>query len=251
MNKFLCASLVFLSLTASGRPLETIQHTGEIKVAVDGQTPGFNYFVGKKLTGFEVDLAAEMAMNLGIKLRWITQSFNSLLIGLQADRFDLIATSHAMTPEREKVVDFLMPHYCTGTVIVSRQGGPKTEKDLAGKVVVVPVGTVYYDYLKKNPTLKELRTMPDENAGLQSLTTGKADAWVTEQFVAIEALKSHPKENLQIGATLFTQKNAMVVAKGNPALKEVLNTSLKQILADGRYAHLSQKYFQRDIRCKE
>ncbi len=250
MKRIVFTLLLLVGTVTPARPLDVIKKSGVLRVAVDGETPGFNFFKGKKLTGFEVDLAALMAKSLGLQIQWTVQPFNTLLVGLAADRFDVIATSHAITAERDKVADFLTPHYCTGAVIVSKKGGPKTEKELSGKVVVVPVGTTYYNYLKKNASIKDVKTLPNENAGLQDLTAGKADAWVTEQFVAYHALKAHPQEHLQIGDILFSQENAMVVAQGNTSLKSTLDGALNKLLADGNYIHLSEKYFKRDIRCK-
>ncbi len=250
MKLFLFVVSFALCFLGFGRSLDDIKKSGVLKIAVDGETPGFNYFVGKKLTGFEVDLATEMAMALGLKVEWVVQPFNSLLVGLKGDRFDLIATSHAITPEREKVVSFLAPHYCTGAVIVSLKGGPRTQKDLAGKIVVVPVGTVYFDYLKKDKSIKELRTLPNENAGFQNLLNHKADAWVTERFVALQAVKSRGHKDAQLGEILFPQRNAMVVSKGNEPLQTALNASLTQLMTNGSFARLSQKYFEEDIRCR-
>jgi polar amino acid transport system substrate-binding protein len=59
------------------RMLDEIRKSGSLKIAVDGSTPGFNYFEGKKLTGFEVELAEEIAKNMGLKVEWIVQPFNS------------------------------------------------------------------------------------------------------------------------------------------------------------------------------
>jgi polar amino acid transport system substrate-binding protein len=229
------------------RDLSAIKSSGTLKVAVDGQTPGFNFYKGKELTGFEVELAAEMARGMALKVEWTVQPFNTLLVGLSQDRFDLIATSHAITPDRQKVADFAAPHYCTGAMIISRPGGPKTLAELKGKTVAVPVGTVYFDYLKKQPGIKQVKTLPSETGGLQDLLGGKSDAWVTEEFVAYQAIQAHPQ--LQSGERLFPQKNAMVIGKGNSALLGEWNAQLKKVFEDGTYARLSKKYFQRDIRC--
>ncbi len=110
--------------TADARTLEQIKRAGVIRVAADGMTPPFNYYKnGKELVGFEVDLANELAKRLGVKVQWVVQPFNTLLVGIAQDRFDLIATSFAVTPARQEAVDFVAPHYCTGAIIVSKPTG--------------------------------------------------------------------------------------------------------------------------------
>jgi polar amino acid transport system substrate-binding protein len=232
----------------SARSLEEIRKSGVIRLAVDGHTPGFNYFEGKKLTGLEVELGEAIAKQMKLKVDWVVQPFSTLIIGIGQDRFDLIATSHAITDERKKNVDFLEPYYCSGATIFSKKGGPRTEAELAGKSVVVPVGTVYYDYLKKNPTLGALKTFPDEVKALQEMTSGRADVWVTEQLVGLAALKKHP--GLQMGDVILEQRNAMVVAKGNTEVRSAVQQALQETYDDGTFSKLEQKYFGRSIRCK-
>jgi len=241
-------SLFLVCGLAPARSLEAIKASGVIKIAVDGQSPGFNYFQGKDLVGFDVDLAKEVAASLGVKVEWVVQPFNVLLVALGQDRFDILATAHAITPEREKVADFAKPHYCTACMVVSRIGGPKSEKDLTGKVVAVPVGTVYYEYLKKNSKIKQVKTFPSETDSLHDLLNGRSDAWASDEMVAYQAIKAH--KTLQAGEALFSQRNAMVVAKGNKDLAKAINDSLARVMGNGTYAKLSQKYFDRDIRCK-
>ena len=60
----------------------------------------------------------EIARRLGVKPRWTTVVFESLLLGVQRDRYDLVIASHGITPERLKAVAFSEPHYCSGGVLV-------------------------------------------------------------------------------------------------------------------------------------
>src|SRR5437870_2063227 len=88
-----------------------------IKIATEGVAPPFNFYQGKVLTGFEVEIANEVAHRMGRKPEWLTFPFNSLLIGLGQERYDFTAASHTITEERAKAVDFSHPHYCTGAVV--------------------------------------------------------------------------------------------------------------------------------------
>ena len=96
-SRYTTVLLVFCCFTsvipiAIARSISEIKQSGVLKVAVDGMTPLFNYYNKDELTGFEVDLAKEIAKKLGFKIEWTVQPFNTLLIGIQQDRFDLIAT---------------------------------------------------------------------------------------------------------------------------------------------------------------
>src|ERR1051326_3553601 len=92
---------------------------GVLRLASEGQYPPFNYFEKTKLTGFEIELAEAVTKELNLKPEWKTYPFDSLLIGLKENRYDLVAASHSVTPERAKAVDFTDPEYCTGGMIVA------------------------------------------------------------------------------------------------------------------------------------
>lgn len=249
--------LVFLALLlglafAQVRTWDQIKRSGEIRIGTEGAFPPFNFFNEKnQLTGFEVDLGNALAAKLGVKPRWIAQAFDTLLIQLNQGRFDFVIASHGITPERAKAVDFTNPHYCTGGIIVSKKGGPKTAKDLEGKVVGVQVGTTYMEAAQKIPGLKEVRTYQKDPDALQDLLAGRLDAWITDRFVAKEAIKERKLEGtLQLGELLFQEKVAMAVAKGNKTLLAALNQALAALMKDGTYAKISQKWFGEDVRCR-
>lgn len=239
-----------LAAPAAARPLADIKKDGKLIVATEGAFAPFNYFEGKKLTGFEVDIAEALAAKMGVKVEWKTFGFDSLLTGLQQDRWDMVIASHGITDERAKAVTFAEPHYCSGGVIVSKGGAIKTAKDLAGKTVSVQTGTTYLDNVKKVAGVKEVKNFPQDNNARAALVAGRVDAWVVDKFVAKSANTADPKAGLVVGDFLFVERIAPAVAKGNTTLAQAVNEAMKAILADGTYARLSNQWFKEDIRCK-
>jgi polar amino acid transport system substrate-binding protein len=229
---------------------KNIQQSGTIRLATEGAFAPFNYYEGKKLTGFEVELGTEVSKRLGLKSDWKAFPFDSLLIGLNQNRFDLVLASHGITAEREKAVDFSDPHYCTGGQIIALAGGPKTVADLAGKTVAVQVGTTYLDHVRQVKGIGEVKTFPRDTDCLQNLVTGHVDAWITDKFAAKTAMQANGGAKFSAGDLLFQERIAMAVAKGNGQLLARVNGALEEILKDGTYGKLSQKYFGEDIRCQ-
>lgn len=242
-------ALALLATTAQARSWEDIKKSGTIKIATEGAFPPFNLLKGKELTGFEVDLANQLSKQLGLKVQWVTQPFDSLLIGLQQDRYDFVIASHGITPERAKAVDFSNPHYCTGGAIVSRVGGPKTAADLKGKTVAVQVGTTYLDNVRKVPGVKDVKTFPKDTDAQAALMAGRVDAWVGDKFTGLDLVKAQ-KGKLVAGSLLFNERIGMAVKKGNAGLLKELNAALAKSQSDGTYAKLSGQYFGTDVRCR-
>ena len=246
----LVAAAGLLAVSAvQARSIEDIRKSGTIVVASEGKFAPFNFVDNGKLTGFEIDVANAVAARLGLKVEWKTMGFDGLLVGLQQDRWDMVIASHGVTEERAKAVTFASPHYCTGGVIISKDGAIRTARDLTGKVVGVQTGTTYYDNAKKLP-VKDVRNFPQDNSARAALETGHVDAWVTDKFVGKASLAATPTTPLKMGDFLFTEKIAAAVGKGNTGLVTEVNKALAAILADGTYAAISKKWFNEDIRCK-
>lgn len=242
-------ALALLAGTAQARSWDDIKKSGTIKIATEGAFPPFNVLKGKELTGFEVELAEQLAKQLGLKVQWATQPFDNLLIGLKQDRYDFVIASHGITPKRAESVDFATPHYCTGGAIVSRPGGPKTAADLSGKTVAVQVGTTYLENVQKVSGVGDVKTFPKDTDAQAALVSGRVDAWVGDKFTAIDLVKAQ-KGKLVQGSLLFNERIGMAVKKGNSGLLKELNSALTKSLSDGSYAKLSGKYFGQDVRCR-
>ncbi|EYB69241.1 amino acid ABC transporter periplasmic amino acid-binding protein [Deinococcus phoenicis] len=242
-----------LSATASATPrtLDQIKASGTLKLGTEGAFPPFNFYQGKTLTGFEVDLGNALGKALGLKVEWVVQPFDGLLIALNQGRFDAVVASHAITPERQKAVTFLNPHYCSTVNIVARKGGPLSRQALAGKTVGTQIGTAQIPILQAIPGIKDVRTFPNDQTVLSALQAGRVDAWSSNGPVVAYMLKQTGQGGkILIGEAISRERNAGAVAKGNTALQGALNAALTRVQADGTYAKLSQKWFGQDIRCQ-
>jgi len=234
---------------AEARTFEEIRKDGKIVAASEGAFPPFNFFQGSKLTGFEIELAEAMAQKMGVAIEWRTLGFDALLAGLRQGRWDMVIASFAVTPERSKAVTFTAPHYCSGGIIVAKDPAIRTVKDLEGKVVAVQTGTTYLQNVRKLTGVKDVKNFPRDTDARAVLVAGRVDAWVTDRFVAKEAIEAAPEAGLRAGDFVFVEKIATAVTKGNSSLVKALDEALAALQADGTYEAISRKYFDEDIRC--
>ena len=254
MKRIVWLALLVLALGSLGmaqkfRTFPEIKKSGNILIGTEGAFKPFNFFDDEiHLKGFDIDVGNAIAKQLGLKPEWKAHAWDTLLIALNQGRFDFVIASHTITPERSKAVDFSKPYYCTGNVIVSKPGGPKTPADLKGKVIGAQLGTTFEEFAKQFDP-KQIKTYQTNPDALQDLLMGRIDAWITDQFTAIEAMKSR-KLNLQISDLLNTEKIGMAVAKGNSLLLAAINKALDDIQSNGVYEQISMKWFGKDIRCK-
>jgi polar amino acid transport system substrate-binding protein len=237
------------AVSAQARDWATIKLSGTIEIVTEGSYPPFTFVDNGKLTGYEIEAYEAVAKKLGVKIHWSTLGFDALIAAVHQDRFDMAVSSHGITPEREKAVDFASPHYCSGGQIVSRGNGPQKAADLKGKIIGVQLATTYADAAKKVGGVKEVRTFPRDTDVLQALMGNRIDAWVTDRFVAKSAIEKNPSFGLKAGDMLFIERIAGVMQKGNTSLHEQVNKAIAEAKADGTLKAISQKYFKEDIAC--
>ncbi|NSL56105.1 ABC transporter substrate-binding protein [Uliginosibacterium aquaticum] len=245
----LALGLVCAATGVQARDWAAVKQSGTLIAASEGAYPPFNYFQGSRLTGYEIDVMEAVAKKLGLKLEWRALAFDALIASIRQDRFDVAIASHGYTEERAKSVDFTTPHYCSGGQIVAKAGGPLKATELTGKTLGVQLATTYAEAAKKVSGAKEVKTYPKDTDALQALLGGRVDAWITDRFVAKNALAKNSAEGIKGGDMVFVERVSMIHRKGNNELHEQLNKGLAAIKADGTLKAISEKYFQEDISC--
>ncbi len=245
----LASTLCAQSVMAQSRSFDEIKKSGVLQLATEGAFPPFNYYQGTKLVGFEIDVAEEIAKRLDLKIEWKALPFDALIAAVRQGRFDAAIASHGFTEERAKAVDFTTPHYCSGGQIVSMKNGPKTVADLNGKVVTVQLASTYADAAQKISGLKEVKTLPKDTDALSNLMAGRADAWISDRFVAQAAVKKNPAAGLQMGDMVFEEKISFIFAKGGD-LRFPIARTIADMRKDGTLAKIGTQWFGQDISCK-
>ena len=241
---------LLLSAPVSARDWSTIKSSGTIIAVTEGQYAPFNYYEGKKLTGYEIDVAEAIAKQMGLKLEWRTAPFDAQVAAVSQDRFDFAIASHGHTEERAKAVDFAAPHYCSGAQIAAKKNGPLTAAELKGKTAGVQIATSYYDAAKKIDGIKEVKTYKADPEAFAALKAGKIDAWVSDKFTVMETLGKNAKAGIVSGEQLFVEQISLITRKGNREFLDQVNAALAELHKNGTMNKISQKYFKTDITCR-
>jgi len=240
---------ILVAGSAQARDWNAIKDSGTLIAATEGAFYPFNYFEGPKLTGFEVELAEAVVSKLGLKIDWRVVSFDAQLASIRQDRFDFAIASHGYTEERGRAVDFANPHYCTGGQIAAPKDGPLTVDALKGKLVGVQLATSYYENAKKIPGVQEVKTYKADPEAFSALKAKKIDAWISDKWLIKSTLEKNADSGVVAGEQVFVERVSMILRKNNKDLKDKLNQALADVVKDGTYANISQKYFKTDISC--
>jgi polar amino acid transport system substrate-binding protein len=230
-----------------------IKSKGTLTVAADA-TYAPNEFIGpdgKKVVGMDADLATALAQSLGLKARVVNASFDGIIPGLAAHKYDLGMSSFTDTKEREATVDFVT-YFSAGTsFFVKADGGPTitTLADLCGHKVAVEKGTTQSDDATAQektcktdgkPAVKVL-IFPDQNGANLALSSGRADVGMADSPVAAYQVKQSDGA-FKLGPKPYgTAPYGIAIPKDTGMAKPVL-AGIKALMADGAYETILKKW---------
>jgi polar amino acid transport system substrate-binding protein len=157
----------------------------------------------------------------------------------------------SITDERKQLVDFTAPYYSNKLQFIASKavtlniGKDTIRQDLNGKIIGAPRATLAAAWLQKNladvATIKLYDTQAEANA---DLAAGHLDTVLADKFVSYEWLKSEIGKSYEFKGSpvLENDKIGIAVRKGDPLLEQ-LNSALKEIISDGTYKKINDKYF--------
>ena len=116
--------------------LEKIKSEGIIKIGTEGTYAPFTFHdENGKLTGFDIEIAEEVAKRLGVKAEFIETKWDGIFAGLDAKRFDAIVNEVTIREDRIAKYDFSAPYIVSKAVLIVQNDNTdiKSFDDLKGK----------------------------------------------------------------------------------------------------------------------
>ena len=205
---------------------------------------GFTDGDSGKLRGFDIELIEAIAKRSGHRLQLTPLPFDGLIPALQVRNLDLAISAMTITAERAETVDFSRPYFAAGLGIVVREGtrGITTLKDLEGRTIAVQIGSTGAKAMAAVPGAR-LSTFDSGPLALQELLNGNVEAYVNDLPATLYAIETAELKGIEIaGKPLTSDFYGIAFPKGSP-LSSPVNRALGQLLADGSYARIYQRWF--------
>lgn len=185
---------------ATSATLQEIKDRGSVRIAVANEIPYGYMDLDGKAKGMGPDVAKHVIEQLGIdKIEWVTTNFGSLIPGLRANRFDMVAAEMAVLPQRCKEVLFSEPNSSYGEGLLVAKGNPDnvhTYQDFAdnGKKIAIMAGA---DQLEMLQALKvpgdRMVTISNNADAISTVSTGRASAYAATSLTVSELAKKSDK----------------------------------------------------------
>jgi polar amino acid transport system substrate-binding protein len=248
------------SETGSPTPAFTTLNAGTLTIGSDIPYPPFEFNdKSGNLTGFDVELMDAIAGKLGVKPDWVNQNFDTIFTALAGNRFDVVASAvtayapkgspaYTVTQKRAQIVAFSKPYYDSlQSLAVNTTKTPDittTDQLQSGDRVGVQRGTTGAFWAEENLGSKGVELVSYIKAPdmFNALEAGQLVGVVNDLPVSLDAIKDKP--DLKVVQQIETgEQYAFAVNKANTGLLEAVDGALEELLADGTYAQIFQKYF--------
>lgn len=196
-----------------------------------------------EIIGFDIDIAKNIAQELGYQLEIKDTDFNGIIPALQSGRADFAMAGMTPTAERKKNVDFSDIYYEAKNTIVARKGSNLTKpEDLAGKNVGVQLGSTQEEAAKKFKNVK-LKSLNRTSEIIQEVKAGRIEAAIIEDTIAKGFIGSNPDLEFNTIPNVGEAGSAIAFPKGSDKVAD-FNSVLAQMKQSGEIENLVKKWFE-------
>lgn len=238
--------------TQSPQSLEAIQAAGEIVMYTNAEFPPFEYRDNNsEIAGVDVDIAREIASDIGVELVIEDVNFDSIVTSIQQGKAAFGAAGITVTDERKENVDFSIEYVTSQQYVILPEGTTiESIEDLDGMNIGVQTGTTGDITIseaingtdEKDPIIPNATVNGYTSAILaaQDLLTGRLDAVVIDKLPAENIATVNADKGLTAVELLYgdgsdtTESYAICVQKGNTSLLDSINATLERLMKDGK-----------------
>ncbi len=225
----------------------------KITVATEGAFPPFNYLDRKGMpAGFEMELAQELCQRMKAECEFAAFKWDDLIPGLLDKKFDVIMSSMEVTSERRKRMSLSRRYYLSPGAFIAHKGAPFDGPPslLRNKRIGIQKDSTHADWadksFRRSAQLKRYNTLAE---ALQALAKDEVDAvfgdkvqlWLWSQKPegkCCELIGQDIKDNQTLGIGV-----AAGMRREDPKLRDAFNKALGEMVSDGTYKKISEKYF--------
>ncbi len=253
-RRSLIAALLGLALAATAQA--QAPDWKKIRIGVEGAYPPFSE-VGTdgKLKGFDIDMAMALCAEMKAECTLVQQEWDGMIPALQSRKFDAIIASMAITPERQKQVNFTNKYYNTPPAFIGK-GAPRdiSPAALKGKKIGVQRTTSHDRYATQYYKDAEIVRYAKQDDIFLDLAAGRLDATLCDQVAGSEGFLKKPagKGFSVIGhpvddPSIFGTGSGIALRKADTALLDKFNAAITAVRANGTYKKIQDQYFDFDV----
>lgn len=245
MKKVLCALLTGVcvaSLAACGGDKKET-----LVVGTEAGFAPYEYMKGNEVVGIDMDIAKAIADDMGMELEIKNMDFDGALAAVQSGKVDFVAAGVSINKEREAVMDFSHEYVNSTEVVVVNKAKPAVSAvdDLDGKIVAVQQGNIADIWVsnEENCKAKEVKRYTKFAQAAEDLKNEKVDCIVMDKYPAEELVAGNDALTVLDG-TLFEDKYAVAVKKGDKEMLDAINKTIDKLIEEGKIEEFTANHVQ-------
>ena len=211
---------------------------GVLKSATEGTYPPFSFRgTDGKLDGLEMRMMGEICNRLGLAYEPVVIKWESMLIGLLSDQYDIVGNAMSITEERQEEVTFCDGWLESGAQLVVPTDSPITGYDnLAGRKIGTLTASVYVPMIEGWGA--EVAHYKADLDGMMDAINGQVDGVVMDSIAAAYVIKKSKLDMRLVGSAQSAYQMGWAVKKGKPNLVKAVNSARAEMVADGTVKEL-------------
>ena len=233
--------------------------TSKVLVGTEGTYRPFNFKdENDELTGYDIDVVKEIDKRLDdMEFDFIAAQWDSLFLGMESQKYDMIADQISKDAEREEKYSFSENSYfssVTSLIVRDDNDTITTMEDLEGKKVGVSVGTSFAKIFEKYNAEHDNAITIQYYEGnivsvLQDIEAGRLDATINDKVIATENIKDLGLKLKTVGEPIAVVPSYFVFRKGSEPeeLRKKVDEALTEMKSDGTLSEISTKWFGEDF----
>lgn len=223
---------------AKASTIDKVMRKGTLRVGLSSFVPWAMQDKKGEWIGFEIDVAKQLAEDMGVKIEFVPTKWEGLIPSLLTGKFDLIIAGMTGTPQRALKINFTQPYDYNGMNVVAYKALAEgvthyMDLDKEGNTILARLGTTGSTLAKETYKKAKVRLFPDEGPMVQELLNGKATAILATAPLPAQLAAKHPETLMFLDENLMQQPICMGVPKGDPDTLAYLNNWIVYVRNSG------------------
>jgi octopine/nopaline transport system substrate-binding protein len=277
--KHILAAILAGSMIAAAVSAVQAKDWKSVTIATEGAYEPWNLTKPDgSLDGFEIELGKDLCTRMQLSCRFVSQDWDGMIAGLNADKFDIIMDGMSITDERRKAIDYSKPYASTPGGFAGLKSGPlaslkgtgsqvvltgdkahdkpvidEFRAALKGKKIGIQTATSFTKFVEDNfgdvAEIVEYKTAPEHDL---DVTGGRVDVAFDDITYFISAFSKPENSDMmvvgpQIAGPIWGEGEAAGFRKSDTDLRNLYDKALAGAIADGTVKRLSLKWFKIDV----
>jgi polar amino acid transport system substrate-binding protein len=233
-----------------GDTLQRLRDAGVVKVAIANNPPYTIVEPSGDITGMIPDLVKAVMSKLGVpEVQGVVTTYDAMISGLNAHRFDLVAAGLFLTPDRCKEILFSDPDTVTVEGLAVPKGNPKNihsfddfVKNQSLKVALLAGGNTVEIARNIGVPSSQIVQLPNQQDGFEAVVSGRVDAYGSPVVLVTPQVQQQYDVEPVALEDVPSSASGVGFRSSDSAFRDAYNKAFRELKDDGTFESISKRW---------